>query len=301
MKRILLWLLAFPYFSFAQDTDRKTIAVVPFTASGSTNARMYAGSVTEIVVSAVVKLNRFTVVDRTHFDAIFNEENLQKGESFIEGLVVEQGKKLGAQYIISGNLTSVGVTEHYSNVVDRTYTDKSTNKVVTTTRRERDGYTAQISFTFKFIDVETGKILGTAIIDNRSGGLWGLGVYGSPDEAIANAIKGSLDEVMQAIDKQFPVVMRIFEITESSRKRAKSVVVTAGSDKGLQPKQELKVFEITFVEIDGKTVERRRPIGILKIKSVDDENFSTCVVKDGGEFIKKAFESKQQLIVMSGN
>jgi len=303
MRNFTLLMIAFSWAInvFAQDDERKTIAVTPFTSSGSSNARMYASSVSELVVSAIVKSNRFTVVDRTHFDAIFNEENLQKGESFLDGLVVEQGKKLGAEYLITGNLISASATPQYKNVVDQQYVDKTTGKTITTTKQVLSGYTAQISFTFKYIDVETGKILGTALIDNNSGGFLGLGVYGSPEEAISNAIQGAYPDILKAIDKQFPISMRILEITSSSSKRAREVVVTAGSSKGLLPKQELRVFEITSVNVDGQEVQRRRLIGVLKVRSVDDENFSTCVVKDGGEPIKKAIESKKNIVVMSGN
>jgi curli biogenesis system outer membrane secretion channel CsgG len=295
-------MLFFSLVCLAQSNeDKKIVAITPFSSAQTISSKAYSSSATEVVVSAFVNSNRFTVVDRTSFDALMTEENLQKGESFIDGIVVEQGKKLGAQYIVTGNLTNASAEPVYTTVADKQIIDKQTGKVTTTTRQELSGYRAQVAFSIKILDVETGKILGSGVISNRSGNMWIFqNVYGSEGEAISMAIKNSQKEVLKFIDKQFPVQMTILEISESTKTKAKKVVVTAGRNAGLSEKQDLKVYEVTQVTINGQVIERNKPIAEIRIISVDDDNFSTCVVRDGGEAIKEAITNKKNIVVMSG-
>ncbi|MBE9480622.1 MAG: hypothetical protein IMY69_02880, partial [Bacteroidetes bacterium] len=70
--------------------------------------------------------------------------------------------------------------------------------------------------------------------------------------------------------------------------------------KGLIEGQILKVVEISKVDIDGQTVERKKEIGWLKISSVNDEHFSTCKVTDGHSLIKEKFDNNANIWVISG-
>jgi len=274
--------------SFGQDAEKKVVAVTPFSSAGTFTARAYANSLTETVINSVVKVNRFKVVDRTSFDAILTEDNLQKGENFMDGLVVEQGKKMGAQYIITGNLKSASAEE--------TYTTDSNG------RRTLSGYIGRLSYSIKIIDVVTGEILATELMGNSSGtALWILNIsYGTQEEAISKAIQEADRDMQRILDKYFPVTMKIFEITEEKKGVARKLVVTGGSDSGLKIGQDLRVVEVTKVELNGKMVDRNRIVGMLTIASVDDANFSTCKVRKEGKEIYEKFKSGANLMVISG-
>lgn len=56
-----------------------------------------------IVSNVFLRDERFTVIDRSNSSAISKELNRQKSESYMDGYVVEQGKQMGAQYMIKGN------------------------------------------------------------------------------------------------------------------------------------------------------------------------------------------------------
>lgn len=271
---------------------KKTVAVVPFTSS-SYKYKSYSKTLTESFVNVFVKSGRFNVVDRTNFDAIYSEENLQKGESFISGQVVEQGKKVGAQYIIAGNMASV--------INEKSYGEDSKG------HRKFNGYTGRISFSIKIIDVETGQIAATETFNGKSGGISGLGLslttnaWPSKERAINKCIEVSEKHIAKFIDKQFPAMAQVFEISEQSRSKAISIVVAGGSDIGFCKGQDLKVIEIKTVEIGGRKLERKKEIGWVKIKNVEDENFSSCKVVRGGEAIKTRMNSNSVLWVISGN
>lgn len=293
--RILLtsFLLLFTILSntFAQS-EKKVIAVTPISGSLTKGGQAYANSLTEIIIDGIVKSNRFRVVDRSHFDHILTEENLQKGESFIDGLVVEQGKKLGAEYIVTGNLTNASADPRY--------------RKETVNGKQRDvfaGYNAHVSFTLKVMDVRTGEIIASDVFDNRSGSIWIFdALYGNKEQAISQALKNGRRHVYGFIDKYFPLSMKIFEVAREKRGYAREVVITGGKEKGLKVGQWLKVVHLSRVTLDGKQVERKKPLGWIQVTSVDDENFSTCKVKrTGGDAIFQYYTSSpDNVLVLSG-
>ncbi len=284
---LVLALITFCSDLFSQSTDKKVIAIVPVTNSTTHGGRTHAANLTEFVISTIVKSRRFKVVDRTNFDAIFSEENLQKGENFIDGEVVAQGKKLGAEYIIAGNLANF-----------------STEKLYTTNSdggKEFAGYKANISFTLKIINVITGEIIAIEPFNAKSGrSLFYSKKYNNENEAINAAINNTDKIINSFIDDYFPVYLKIFEISKQKGSKAKEIVITGGSNMGLQEKQDLKIIEISLVDIGGKTVKRKKEIGWVKIISVDDEYFSTCKVTNGDELIKKKFDSNANIFAISG-
>ena len=54
------------------------------------------------IVNTFLSFGAFSVVNREHSDLIEKELERQKSESFIDGKVVEQGKGIGAEYLIKG-------------------------------------------------------------------------------------------------------------------------------------------------------------------------------------------------------
>jgi hypothetical protein len=109
-------------------------------------------------------------------------------------------------------------------------------------------------------------------------------------------------EIDEFVAKNFPITFLIAEIQEKDSKgNAKSVLVAGGSGFGLQKGDQLKVVEITEVNVNGKKLIRNKEIGTLKISKVEDENFSICSVKNGGLEINSKFESKAKLQVITKN
>lgn len=272
----------------SQSSGKKIIAVVPLTNRADRYGKQHADNLTETILNTVVNTRRFKVVDRTNFDAIFTEENFQKGENFIDGEVVEQGKKMGAEYIIAGSLSNYAISKLYT-------TDSKGNK-------KFSGYKGDISFALKIIDVKTGEIIATETFKSNSGKslLIYSKTFNNKSEAVNAAIQNSEEDIDEFIEKYFPALMKIYEISDAKGSKAKEVVITGGTAKGLIDGQILKVVEISKVDIDGQTVERKKEIGWLKISSVNDEHFSTCKVTDGHSLIKEKFDNNANIWVISG-
>jgi hypothetical protein len=283
-------LLLFSHIVFAQSWEQKrVIAVMNFSSNGTNSSQEFATQLTQIVEDAFVKSNRFRVVDRNNFDVLYTEENLQKGEGFLDGLVVEQGKKLGAEFIITGNLLKANAEPKFS-------TDMNG-------RERMIGYLGNIETSIKVIEVETGEIKSTENFNTRgmSANFWNM-TSGSREDAIQQALEQISQQVYQFIDANFPLTLKIYELEAHKKGFAKYVVVTGGFQKGLQIGQNLKIVEIQKVPVDGQIVERKKMLGWATIVSVDDANFSTCrVQRTGAEAVLERFQvNPTGIYVISG-
>lgn len=58
-----------------------------------------------IIANVFIRDDRFKVIDRSNNTEVAKELNRQKSESYMDGYVVEQGKQIGAEYMIKGSYT----------------------------------------------------------------------------------------------------------------------------------------------------------------------------------------------------
>lgn len=276
---ILILFFTIPFFIKAQTSDKKTIAVAPFTYSGSAVYAKYANNLSEVVNTAVFKTKRFKVVDRKNFAEIRQEVELQKSEDFIEGLVVAQGKKVGAEYILTGHLASI-----------------DTQKILDDDTQKMIGYDGVVQFSIKIIEVETGKLIGTETFNIKTNNEFDI--EGPPTTrtlAMDQVIPFTASFIIRFIDKYFPVSVKVFEIKEEKKGVARTIIIAGGSDLGIDKRDKLKIVEIQEVEIDGKMIQRNKNIAWVRVVNVEDANFSECKVTEGGEEIVKKLKAGVQL------
>src|SRR6185437_4781589 len=77
--------------------EKIVIAILPFV----TNVQgVNPDLVQEMVTKQFVKSGRFDIVDRSKFQKVISELNVQKSEEFLNSKIVDQGKLLGAQYLV---------------------------------------------------------------------------------------------------------------------------------------------------------------------------------------------------------
>ncbi|WP_266368990.1 CsgG/HfaB family protein [Tellurirhabdus rosea] len=284
----LLFLL--PLTGFGQERD--VIGISPFSYASYIEAK-YVGEITEAVSNEFVKAKRFTIVDRTKLAAVTSERELQKSEEFIDSRVIAQGKSIGARYIVTGHLASIGTSNYFSAELKRYI------------------YSAKIAFSLKIIDVETGEVVhaetfgkGTAA-GSTGGGFFSAtrcdqpGSGSSTEQAIRDAIANIGCAVDRWIKVAFPVMVSIVEVQEMhKRKGAQTVLLAAGKMYGLSRYKKLKVIELVKVTVDGKELTRQKEVGILSVQKVEDDNFSICDVIDGGETIAEKLGQKTPLKVV---
>ena len=268
--------------------EKKVIGIAPFT--GAYNESIL-NSIEEVVSSSFGKTKRFNLVGRSQMNAIKKEKELQKTEDFIDSNYIAQTKSLGAQLLISGNVTSVTATEE-------AHTDSK--------GRTFYSYNSTITFDLKVLDVETGQVIASDIITSKADkgllDLKGLGstLLGSApsngQEAYSVALKRLEKEIDNFVSKNFPVSFLIAEIQEQGGDgSAKTILISGGSSYGLKKGDKLTVVELVEMEVGGKKITRKKEIGELKITKVEDENFSICEVKVGGIEINSKYKAQGKL------
>ena len=290
MKKILFVFLAIATAWAATAQEKIPVAILPFTYAENAVDFQHVNTIQETVINAFVKTRRFNIVDRSKTDAIKREKELQKTDDFIDGSVVEQGRNLGAAYLVSGHILSARSEQMRS--------DDGKGKVTIT-------YKAKLSINLKVLDVTSGQVITSETIEPKSGSVLGnlFGIGASTEiESFAKAIEKIQTKIDEFVAKNFPVMFFIAEIQEKDGQGAATKILLAGgSGFGLKKGDKLKVVELTEFDINGRKVTRKKEIGEIKIEVVEDENFSICSVTEGGMEIGARFEAKAKLQVLTKN
>lgn len=283
--------LSFVLFSspLLATAGKSVVAIVPFTHTVNDGVSQFAArNAMEIASDVIAKSNRATVADRTKLQHLAKEREIEKGEDFLSsGNLVEEGKLLGAQYVLAGNVDSADVTANR---------DSS---------GQTASYAATVVLSLKVIDIETGAVAGSDKYEVSSGA--GGGVFGamlsfakSPQDAIRKAL-GDLPKFMAPfVMRTFTLSFSLAEISESQGDAATKVLLAGGSGAGLKRGDVLKVVEIATLEVEGKPLVRKKDVGDLVVENVEDENFSTCTVSRGGAGITEKMAAKAKLRALPG-
>lgn len=127
---ILVFFSAYSFFLFAQDS-KISLLIDDFSVKGNLeNKQLLPVSQTE-VANAFIEHGGFSIVDRKYAKKIDQELERQKSENFIDGKTVEQGRAIGAEYIVSGRLDIEKWTLELSlvNVASQEVIEKKEGKV----------------------------------------------------------------------------------------------------------------------------------------------------------------------------
>jgi hypothetical protein len=274
--------------SFAQE--KLSVGILPFTyASNSVNSQD-AYSISDIVVNGFVETKRFNVVDRTKMNELNKEKELQKSESFMDGqALVDQGKNLGAQFLVSGHISNVAKNQEWKT---RTKLDGTTENY--------ESFTASITFSCKIIDVETGQIVNSETFTNDGSGFLGLNGATSLDDAFRKGLSNLKSSIDSWVGKNFPLEIPFVEILEKDKKGNPSIVlIAAGSDFGIMKGEKLKIMEVSEIIVNGITKTRKKEIGEVKVSKVDDGSFSTCSVSSGAVELLTALNESKKIIIQT--
>ena len=298
MYKVFLFFCLFQTFSLHAQ-EKIVIGIIPANSQDYSFNANEQTEITNAVTDAFVKTQRFTLVDRAHMNSLMQEKKLQKSEDFIDGRTVAQGRSLGAQYLISP------VSSAYKN----------------------DGSVCKFNLQLTVIDVATGQITNSELIEVKGGGhgkriagavggaivgrLAGvgagtgamLGASGKNDEkALAKALNDVGDEIDNFVSTNFPAYFSIVETTEKDKEgNPTKILISGGSTSGLSKGDRLKVVEISEIDVEGKKMTRKKDICSLKIVKVEDENFSSCAIISDDNSLSDMMEKKKKLKVVTVN
>lgn len=301
---LLFLFISHPVHVLAQDEEKVTIAILPFVTSANV-VNGYKDAVQETVTKEFVSKSRFSIVDRSKFESVIKELNIQKNEEFLNSKVVDQGKLLGAQYLITGVIAELKVNHDSKGVPIDPSKPLGPRTTVTT-------YRGVINFSYQVIDVATSQavyseninVVGNEITNANEG------------EAISNALCKLKSPVKQAVLKQFPPEILIVQVEKSSKKGLpEKVLISAGNNLFDEDKAGgcggidlnvsslfkkkgtwLKVCMVENITINGRESKREKNIGKLKLDDVQGD-VSVCDVADGAKEIQDGLNEKKKLLI----
>ncbi|PZF72669.1 CsgG/HfaB family protein [Taibaiella soli] len=308
-------LLLFAMLQFAgllcYSQTKTSVGIIPFERSSNSRNRNESISndektlIEDAITDAFIKAKHFTLVDRSNLNALDNERELQKSEAFINGATVEQGKSIGADYLIRLGL------QDYKN----------------------DGVVCKFKLTLNVINVATGELRNTEIIDVHVGhqgtkvaaafGTAAAGtmlssrvpaasmlasntssagsMVGSKQKALQKALNAVADEMDDFVAKKFPLTFTIVEIQKQDSNGAVKILIAGGMSSGLQRGDKLKAVYMKDMDVDGKKLTRTVFLADLTVSKVEDDNFSICLVNTVRNKIPAMLENGTKLKAIQTN
>ena len=279
---LVLYIILFLYVDkINAQNDKVVVAIYDFSYNPDLAYKEFLPTIKQTVTSAFQRSGRFTILNRASDGLIEKELKLQKTREYFSNSMIEQGKRVGAKYVVSGDVDRISVQE------------KSGSQGAVS-------YAAGFAFMIKVIDIEKNEIIASEQI-NASAGDGMFGMFSSSSSSPRAAIDGTLKKIDEKIDKFIlkyfgSSEINISEIIELKGNKVTKVLIAGGSTSGLSKGLSLEVFTPVEAEKDGKKIIRKKSIGIMVIEKVEDENFSICKIKDGGELIKIHSDKGDKLI-----
>jgi TolB-like protein len=266
---ILIILFAFTScFGFSQKIEdaRMKVGVAGFENSDPKDKK-YISLITERVLTAIQKTNRFLVIDLTNTAArekAAAESAKNWNADWSESIDVAKG--LSAAYIVTGNVGDI--------------------KFVKITSSNPNGYKAIVSVTIKLMKTESGSIISTETFEVSSA-IQKL----TPEAGLSNALDQLEPLLVSYVKDNFPLKLKIARIEEQKKGKAKKVIISAGSLIGIEKGNVFMVYEID--RSLGSPLPKE--IGKIKVEEVLNDKFSTCSVSKGGELILPLFNDKKEI------
>lgn len=256
---------------FAQY-DTIYLAVMPFNASspkGETMAKKAQNNATIIIDEdyRILRVDR----DNSESNAVVWEREFQKSEDFIDGKIVEQGKAIGADFVLQGyyDVNLKNLTLSIYSMSDGALKGSIISGKTKRKKKKRKGV----------LDLLTMNI-----------------IYDSPSSSGLLTDSEMKASAKKLIEKCFPdkawVVLRP---TSENKKKVKKLLIAAGSRMGLKRKKLIEVLVVHTEDVDGIPIERMESIAWGKIEDVESENFSTLKIEAGEKNIKRELAKGKKL------
>ena len=273
-----------------EKAAKPRVAVLEF-KNKAPNGWGHAGAAAQdILISELVKKNKYTVLDRERLAAILQEKNLSLSGDVDPKTAVKAGKLLGVEYVIVGAVTEFGSVK--SGASTGWFGGRLPSVDVGTNR-----FTAAIDA--RAISTTTGEVIWAdtardSTTDARVfvGGAGG----GAVDEAQA-------DKVIRPVCAQLVASLEKTKLTTSglggaadasgiagkiARVDADEIYINVGAEAGVQPGQVFQVVRKGKVITDPDTGEvlgaDETKVGQLKITAVKGPRLSLCSVVSGTGF-----------------
>lgn len=239
--------------------------------------------------TALFKSNKFDVIERERIGLVIQEQKFQQTDMVDENSAVKLGKLLGADVIVTGNVTEFGIKQ--SGLDFNRFAPHGLTGLNVHTQ------TVRVAMDARLIDVKTGKLIAAESADaSHSSSNVGIGIentgmgFGDQGFDETSAGKATRETVNKMVQK---IVLSLYAPQVASVE-GPEVVINIGKNDGVQP------GDIFAVKASGKAIidpatgkvlgTKKTTIGQIRIDSVED-TFATGTLIEGSanpkDFVEK--------------
>lgn len=275
IKNIFIILIAL-IGALAYGQEKPTIGLQSIQALNPSKDYIEAELTFQKIKKLFVDSRSFSVLDRESLGIVLDEQTIQTQITSINAQVVDQGKIIGAQYIVGGKLTRVEYKEFLGTGLIR----------------------AGIEFSIEILDTETSQTLETetfkvSLLNPKNpGGASNL-------EGFNSALKLREKNIRSFLNKFISKSIAILSIEEQKKGAAKRILINTGKATGAKKNAKISIYEVSSFTIGEKTTKREQWIADIKIDTVEGDELSTAIVTKGGKALLEKFNTQAKLICKS--
>ncbi|MCG2724992.1 MAG: CsgG/HfaB family protein [Elusimicrobia bacterium] len=207
---------------------KRRIGVVEFSNKTAYGQGRLGGSASDILITELVKSDKFIVVERGRMEKLMEEQKFQAQGTVDSNTAVKLGKIMGLEAIVLGTVSQFGVkTEGHDYLV-----------------KQGKRQIAEVTVEIRVVDVETGQVLladsGKGITKRKWGSFLGMGTKGGYDETLeGDALRASIvqfvDNIINQLNKK-PWSCMIADAYEND------LYLNAGQESGIRIGTRLKCY-----------------------------------------------------------
>ncbi|MBU2567515.1 MAG: CsgG/HfaB family protein [Elusimicrobia bacterium] len=240
---------------------KRRIGVVDFENKTAYGAQRLGTSASDILITELVKSEKFIVVERDKLNKIMEEQKLGQSGIVDSVTAVQVGKILGLNAMVTGSISQFGVKTG------------GADYLLTQSKQQ----VAECTVDIRVVDVETGQILyadaGKGVAKRGTGQVLGLGTRAGYDETLEGeslraAIAKFTENIIWQVNKK-PWSCRVAEVDKAT------IYLNAGLASGLNVGEKLKVYHL------GREI--KDPTTGLVLGNIEDEIADIEVVRHFGE------------------
>jgi curli biogenesis system outer membrane secretion channel CsgG len=250
------------------------VAITSFSdSSGYREGQVGAKGATRMTATALTNSNHFQVFEEAQVNKVMQQLGFQNSGLVTPESAAQVGKLIGAQFVLAGNITQLGVQDDFTNLI------YATRRVVT----------YKVTIDFSLVNVQTGE---TVVADSQSAQVsdtqtfvLGIGKSRATDDQskVLEAVRDAVDKAAQNIVDKTPTSGFDFKVAAVSGGK---VTINAG-DGEFKPGQQLRVYrpgaEVKDPET-GQVVDIEvSEVGMIEVAEVKGK-VSYCKVIKGKDF-----------------
>ena len=251
-----------------QTSVRKRITVIPFDGNQTLESKIHA-NLADLFTAELGKSNSFSLIERKQLEKIMEEQNFQMSGVISDQTAIQAGSLLGAEYLVTGSVTSVTETK-----VDKFAYDL---------------LQYEVGISIRVLDITTGKMILTEkaigkaeakIVTTSSGTV----VSGSLDNSTSYlaATGRAVKEVVEKIKSLSPVVGIILKKQDD-----KNFMLDCGTEKGVQKNMYFLVVRLGSEIVHPVTKKtlgwNKQVVALLQVKGAQKSFADAVLVLSNGD------------------